>query len=124
RGLAHDRIQGRADRHAVGDPHGGEPPVTATTPTLGEGKRALVLVGGGITGAMYEFGCLRAFDDFFQGEFSSLDFDLYTGPRAGAVVGMLMANGVSPASVMDIIATSQKHPLNFRAEDIFHFDWE
>ena len=98
--------------------------MTATTPTLGEGKRALVLVGGGITGAMYEFGCLRAFDDFFQGEFSSLDFDLYIGTSAGAVVGMLMANGVSPASVMDIIATSQKHPLNFRAEDIFHFDWE
>jgi NTE family protein len=90
----------------------------------GEGKRALVLVGGGITGAMYEFGCLRAFDDFFQGGYSSLDFDLYIGTSAGAVVGMLMANGVSPASVMDIIATSQKHPLNFRAEDIFHFDWD
>jgi len=98
--------------------------MTAQPPSLGEGKRALVLVGGGITGAMYEFGCLRAFDDFFQGEFSSLDFDLYIGTSAGAVVGMLMANGVSPASVMDIIATSQKHPLNFRAEDIFHFDWE
>ncbi|HEU5182809.1 MAG TPA: patatin-like phospholipase family protein [Candidatus Polarisedimenticolia bacterium] len=88
------------------------------------GKRALVLVGGGITGAMYEFGCLRAFDDFFAGELSSLDFDCYIGTSAGAVVGMLLANGVSPASVMDIIATSQKHPLNFRAEDIFRFDWE
>lgn len=98
--------------------------MTAPPPPPGEGKRALVLVGGGITGAMYEFGCLRAVDDFFQGDFSSLDFDLYIGTSAGAVVGMLMANGVSPASVMDIIATSQKHPLNFRAEDIFHFDWE
>jgi NTE family protein len=89
----------------------------------GTGKRAVVLVGGGITGAMYEFGCLRAFDDFFAGEISSLDFDIYIGTSAGAVVATLLANGVSPAFVMDVIATSQKHPLNFRHEDIFRFDW-
>jgi predicted acylesterase/phospholipase RssA len=81
-------------------------------------------VGGGITGAMYEFGCLRAFDDFFQGSFSSLGFDVYIGTSGGAVVAMLMANGVSPALIMDVIATSRKHPLNFRHEDVFRFDWE
>ena len=94
-------------------------PVAART----SGKRAVVLVGGGITGAMYEFGCLRALDDYFGGEFSSLDFDIYIGTSAGAVVGTLLANGVSPAFVMDVIATSQQHPLNFRHEDIFRFDW-
>lgn len=88
------------------------------------GKRALVLVGGGITGAMYEFGCLRAFDDFFEGTFSSLDFDIYIGTSSGAVVATLLANGVSPGFIVDVIATSRKHPLNFRAEDIFRFDWE
>ena len=89
----------------------------------GKGKRrALVLVGGGITGAMYEFGCLRAFDDFFEGSFSSLDFDIYIGTSAGAVVATLMVNGVSPAFVMDVIATSRRHPLNFRHEDIFRFE--
>jgi NTE family protein len=88
------------------------------------GRRALVLVGGGITGAMYEFGCLRAFDDFFEGSFSALDFDMYIGTSGGAVVAMLMANGVSPAFIMDVIATSRKHPLNFRHEDIFRFDWK
>ncbi len=90
----------------------------------GTGKRALVLVGGGITGAMYEFGCLRAFDDFFSGSFSSLQFDIYIGTSAGAVVATLLANGVSPGVIMDVIATSRKHPLNFRHEDIFRFDWE
>jgi NTE family protein len=88
------------------------------------GKRALVLVGGGITGAMYEFGCLRALDDFFEGAFTSLDFDIYIGTSAGAVVATLMANGVSPGMIMDVIATSRKHPLNFRHEDIFQIDWE
>jgi NTE family protein len=87
------------------------------------GKRALVLVGGGITGAMYEFGCLRAFDDFFEGSFASIDFDIYIGTSAGAVVATLLANRVSPGFIMDVIATSQKHPLNFRHEDIFRFDW-
>ena len=50
-----------------------------------------MLVGGGITGAMYEFGCLRAFDDFFRGDFRSLDFDIFIGTSAGAVVAMLLA---------------------------------
>lgn len=98
-------------------------PVPAAT-EVRAGRRALVLVGGGITGAMFEFGCLRAVDDFFQGEFSSLDFDIYIGTSGGAVVAMLMANGISPSLIMDVIATSQQHPLNFRHEDIFRFDWE
>jgi len=95
-----------------------------TPEPAGSGKRALVLVGGGITGAMYEFGCLRAFDDFFEGSFSSLDFDIYIGTSAGAVVATLLANEVSPGMIMDVIATSRQHPLNFRHEDIFRFDWE
>jgi NTE family protein len=95
-----------------------------TAPSPDGGKSALVLVGGGITGAMYEFGCLRAFDDFFEGGFSSLDFHIYIGTSAGAVVATLLANGVSPGIIMDVIATSRKHPLNFRHEDIFRFDWE
>lgn len=98
-------------------------PVPAAVERKG-GRRALVLVGGGITGAMYEFGCLRAVDDFFEGTFSSLDFDIYIGTSGGAVVATLMANGVSPALIMDVIATSRQHPLNFRHEDVFRFDWE
>jgi NTE family protein len=94
-----------------------------TTSPRPAGKRAIVLVGGGITGAMYEFGCLRAFDDFFEGSLSSLEFDIYIGTSAGAVVATLLANGVSPGFIMDVIATSRKHPLNFRHEDIFRFDW-
>lgn len=42
------------------------------------GKRALVLAGGGIASGVFEIGCLRALDDFFQ-DFSTADFDIFVG---------------------------------------------
>src|SRR2546422_5544837 len=37
---------------------------------------------------------------------------------------MHLANGVGPANVTAVTPTGQTHPLNFRHEDIFRFDWE
>lgn len=82
-------------------------------------KTALVLSGGGITGAMYEIGCLTAFDDFFEDSFSSLEFDIYVGTSAGAVVASLLANRIRPRLIFDSIIQNRDTEFNFRRQDIF-----
>ncbi|HZN04735.1 MAG TPA: patatin-like phospholipase family protein, partial [Candidatus Polarisedimenticolia bacterium] len=85
--------------------------------------RSLVLCGGGITGAMYEFGALHALDHACGGKFLSTQYDVYVGTSGGAVVAALMANGVSPAEVGRAILHNSDDPLNFRQEDIVRIDW-
>ena len=86
-------------------------------------KLSLVLAGGGITGAMYEFGALQALDHFFDDSFRVKDFDIYVGTSAGAVVAALMANGISPGEVGRSIIHNTDSPLNFKQEDILTLDW-
>jgi len=43
---------------------------------------ALVCAGGGVTGAVYEIGCLRALEELL--DHSVLDLDLYVGVSGGA----------------------------------------
>lgn len=62
-------------------------------------KLALVLAGGGLTGATYEIGALQALDYAFGGDFSVTDFDIVIGLSAGAFVGSLLVNGVKPADM-------------------------
>ncbi len=57
------------------------------------GRVALSLCGGGITGAMYEVGCLVALEDGLPG-FDAGKFDLYIGTSGGASVAALLAGGV------------------------------
>jgi predicted acylesterase/phospholipase RssA len=56
-------------------------------------KTGLCLCGGGITGVMYEVGCLAALEDFFEG-FSAADFDVFVGSSSGATVATVLAGGV------------------------------
>ncbi len=86
-------------------------------------KLSLVLSGGGITGAMYEFGALQALDHFFAGSFSVNDFDIHVGTSAGAIVAALTANGVPPGEVGRSIIHNTDSPLNFKQEDILALDW-
>ena len=85
----------------------------------GKPKSALILSGGGITGAMYEIGCLAAFDDYFEGTFSVRDFDIYVGTSAGGIVASLVANGISPREIYDAIRTNRDCLLNFTPNDIY-----
>jgi predicted acylesterase/phospholipase RssA len=62
-------------------------------------RTALVCAGGGITGAVYEIGCLRALEDLLDR--SVLDFDLYVGVSGGAFVASLLAAGVSPVEMYE-----------------------
>ncbi|MGH9748994.1 MAG: patatin-like phospholipase family protein [Candidatus Polarisedimenticolia bacterium] len=88
-----------------------------------EGKLSLVLAGGGITGAMYEFGALQALNHFFSSGFTVHDFDIHVGTSGGAVVAALMVNGVSPWEVGQAIINNRDSALNFKQEDVLHLDW-
>ncbi len=55
---------------------------------------ALVCAGGGVTGAVYEIGCLRALEELLDR--NVLDLDLFVGVSGGAFVSSLLAAGVPP----------------------------
>lgn len=65
-------------------------------------KTALVLAGGGLTGALYEIGALRAIDDLLIDRTVN-DFDIYVGTSSGAMVSTFLANGVSPELMLRAI---------------------
>src|ERR671921_1031587 len=74
-------------------------------------KTALVLGGGGFTGAVYEMGALRALD-LLSVDRTVNDFDVYVGTSAGSVVAALTANGVTPEQMMRVV--NNQTPLPFR----------
>jgi NTE family protein len=63
------------------------------------GKTALVLGGGGITGAAYHLGVLNAMNAMGP-DVDVNDFDLYVGTSAGAVVAACLANGITPEELI------------------------
>src|SRR5215213_8729916 len=65
-------------------------------------KTALVLGGGGFTGAVYEIGALRALD-LLSVNRTVNDFDVYVGTSAGALVAALTSNGVTPETMMRVV---------------------
>jgi NTE family protein len=85
------------------------------------GKTALVLAGGGLTGAVYEIGTLRAIDDLLVDRTVN-DFDIYVGTSAGALVAALLANGMSPETMLQSIAGASDVPAIAR-EDVFQFNY-
>lgn len=80
--------------------------------SVSDGKIALVLAGGGITGAVYEIGALRAIDDLLVDRTVN-DFDIYVGTSAGAVVAAGLANCMSPETMLKAFDGSHPeiHPL-------------
>jgi len=65
-------------------------------------KTALVLGGGGFTGGVYEIGALRALD-LLAVNSTVTDFDVYVGTSAGSFVATMLANGVTPDEMMQVI---------------------
>lgn len=59
------------------------------------GKIALCLAGGGTEGLLYELGVLRALQKFLP-DYDLSQVDLLCGISAGAILGALLANGMSP----------------------------
>jgi NTE family protein len=73
-------------------------------------RTALVLGGGGFTGAVYEIGALRALD-LLSVNRTINDFDVYVGTSAGALVAALTANGVSPELMMRVVNDQVPQPF-------------
>ncbi len=73
--------------------------------------------GGGVTGAVYEMGCLRALEDLLDR--SMTDLDLYVGVSGGAFVTSLLASGVTAAEMYDAVASRVKSPLGVPAAPLF-----
>lgn len=63
------------------------------------GKTALVLGGGGISGAAYHLGVLNALNGASV-DHSMNDFDMYVGTSAGAVLSAFLANGLTPEELI------------------------
>ncbi len=68
-------------------------------------KFALVLAGGGVTGAAYEIGALCAIDQFLEQK-SVNEFDSYVGTSAGALVSACLANNISPRTLLSVLDSS------------------
>ncbi|MHB8508728.1 MAG: patatin-like phospholipase family protein [Candidatus Dormibacteria bacterium] len=80
-------------------------------------RTALVLAGGGLTGAVYHIGALRALNDVLLDR-SVNDFDLYVGTSAGAVIASCIANGVRTRDLFRAV-TGDAGPLTLRRGDVF-----
>jgi len=85
----------------------------------------LCLGGGGITGAMYEVGCLAALEDAFD-DFQATDFDVYVGASTGSVVATALAGGL-PAQRLyralldpadDFFPLQRQHLLRFDMREL------
>lgn len=86
-------------------------------------KVALVLAGGGLTGAVYEIGALRAIDDMLVDRTVN-DFDVYVGTSAGALVSALMVNGLTPFEIMQSLDNRHPEIGGFRVGDLFQANFQ
>lgn len=86
----------------------------------GQGRTAVVLAGGGVSGAFYEVGALLALDQFLEGTGVN-DFDLFVGTSAGAIVGALLANGITPETMLHVLDGRHEDAPGLQAADLFSF---
>lgn len=92
------------------------------TRKLATGKTALVLAGGGLTGAVYEIGALRAINDLLV-EGTVNDFDIFVGTSAGSLVAALLTNGLSPETMLQTIAGTHPKIRPIERREIFNFNY-
>ncbi len=84
-------------------------------------KRALVLAAGGVTGALFELGVLRAIEEK-HGPLHEL-FDLFIGVSAGATVATFVSQGVSPARLHAALLADDDPFFPLRQRDVAAMDF-
>src|SRR5271154_2526039 len=73
-------------------------------------KTALVLGGGGFTGGVYEIGAMRALD-LLAVNSTVNNFDIYVGTSAGSFVAGMLANGITPEEMMQVVTRQGNLPF-------------
>ena len=86
--------------------------------TRSPGRIALCLAGGGIEGLLYEVGVLRAIDHFLEDR-KLVDLDMFFGISAGAVLGALLANGLTPHEIAEGLRHGTDRLEKMQRRDIF-----
>lgn len=87
----------------------------------GNGKSAVCLCGGGITGALFEVGVLAALDDI-AGRPVSTEFDIYVGSSAGASVGSVVSQGVAADRLFRALGDPSDAFFPLRREDVYRVE--
>ncbi|MCB1044504.1 MAG: patatin-like phospholipase family protein [Acidobacteria bacterium] len=78
----------------------------------------LAMAGGGVSGAIYEIGALKALSDGLDGvDFNALN--VYVGVSAGSFLASCLANGISPDQLCRTLVRSEPGEPEFRPE-VFH----
>ncbi|MDH5493814.1 MAG: patatin-like phospholipase family protein, partial [Myxococcales bacterium] len=84
-------------------------------------RTGLCLAGGGITGAMYEVGCLAALEDAFE-DFRACDFDVYIGASSGAVVATALAGGLTAGRMYRALLDPADDFFALQRHHLLHLD--
>ena len=96
--------------------------IPSSSKPAGGGRVALVLGGGGITGAAYHLGVLNAMNAMSE-QVGVNDFDIYVGTSAGAVVAACLANGIGPEElIMANTGRGSKRTAGIGADEIMQLD--
>ena len=84
-------------------------------------RLGLALSGGGVIGGMYEVGVLAALEEAV-GRDPGETFGVYVGCSAGSVVASVVANGVRPSELYQILDENLVDPLNFQRGAVYARD--
>ncbi len=85
-------------------------------------KRALILCGGGVSGAYYEVGVLKAVEEFIEPDFSITDFDLYIGTSAGASIAAFLTQGIKADRLYSALLNKEDPYFPISREKVYRFD--
>ena len=90
-------------------------------PPQSHSKTALVLAGGGLTGAGYEIGALGAGGDL-RVDRTVNGFACYVATSAGSLVGSMLASRLDPKTMLQALAGLHPEIPPIERSDLFHFD--
>ena len=82
-------------------------------------RNALILTGGGFSGALFEIGGLVAFDEVLGSVQPSNGFDIYVGASAGSVVGTLLSLGLPARELWQMVLGESTMLPAIRPQDVF-----
>ena len=85
-------------------------------------KIALVLAGGAVSGGAFKVGGLKALDDFLVGK-RIVDFDMYVGLSAGAVLAVPLAAGIAPDEMVRVLEGTSTRFAQLRPIDFYTPNW-